>query len=452
MIGRNFEKVLNALNDAICISDNNGIVLFINEPHTRLTGIKPHEIVGFDVRETIKHGLYDTVLNPEVVRTRQPIIKVQHVRSGKTLVLEGTPVFDENGDVSLVVTIIRDITKLTEMQEQLSAQNELLEALKTLNSPADADISTPQILNSAAMRRLYGQARVIARTDATILLLGETGVGKDVLSRHVHKLSERDGPFIKADCGSIPESLIETELFGYAPGTFSGASKHGKVGLIEAAAGGTLFLDEIGELPLSMQSRLLRVIQDKEVQRVGSTSCKRVDVRFIAATNKNLEREVAAGRFRQDLYYRLKVAVLQLPPLRERKSDILPLARGFLAYYCKKYNRRVALAEAAEEILLEHSWPGNVRELENTLQGLVLTCDRNKIEARDLPFHVAKRQQKTDGLEELIPLDQPAGFKAVMKGLEQRVLRLYIDKYGSVSEASKRLGVDKSTIFRKLRN
>ena len=451
MITKNFESVLHALNDAICISDHNGTVLFINEPHTRLTGIKPDEIIGFHVNETINHGLYDTVLNPEVVRTKQPVVKIQHVRSGKTLVLEGTPVFDENGEVAMVVTIIRDITKLTEMQEQLAAQNELIEAFRSLNNPHDDEVARPQILNSPAVRRLYGQARVIAPTDATILLLGETGVGKDVLARHVHKTSERNGPFIKADCGSIPDSLIETELFGYAPGTFSGGSKHGKVGLIEAAASGTLFLDEIGELPLSMQSRLLRVIQDKEVQRVGSTSSKRVDVRFIAATNKNMEKEVAAGRFRQDLYYRLKVAVLTVPPLRERKADILPLAHAFVAFYCKKYNRRVSLSESAEETLLGYSWPGNVRELENTLQGLVLTCDKNKIEGTDLPFYVSGRQQKNGSLGDLIPLDQPSGFKNVMKNLEQRVLRMYIDRYGSVSEASKYLGIDKSTIFRKLK-
>lgn len=451
MLANNFEKVLHALNDAICISDRNGTVLFINEPHTRLTGIRPDEIVGYHVNETIKHGLYDTVLNPEVVRTKQPVIKIQHVRSGKTLVLEGSPVFDENGDVAMVITIIRDITKLTEMQEQLAAQNELLETFRALNSPHDGEIPTPQILNSAAIRRVYGQARVIAPTDATILLLGETGVGKDVLARHVHKISERAGAFIKADCGSIPATLIESELFGYAPGTFSGASKHGKVGLIEAAASGTLFLDEIGELPLSMQSRLLRVIQDKEVQRVGSTSSRRVDVRFIAATNKNLEKEAAAGRFREDLYYRLKVAVLTVPPLRERKSDILPMAHGFMSYYCKKYNRRAVLAETAEERLLEYSWPGNVRELENTLQGLVLTCDHPKIEAKDLPFYTKRRQRQEGALEELIPLDKPTRFKAVMKSLEQRVLKIYINKYGSVSEASKQLGLDKSTVFRKLR-
>ncbi len=452
MLPKNLENVLHALHDAICISDKSGTVIFINEPHTRLTGIKPEEIVGYHVNETVRLGLYDTVLNPEVVRTRQPVVKVQHVRSGKTLVLEGTPVFDENGEVSLVVTIIRDITKLTEMQEQLASQNELLETFKALNSPQDGEISTPQILNSAAIRRVYGQARVIAPTDATILLLGETGVGKDVLARHVHKTSERSGPFIKADCGSIPDTLIETELFGYAPGTFSGGSKHGKVGLIEAAASGTLFLDEIGELPLSMQSRLLRVFQDKEVQRVGSTASRKIDVRFVAATNKNLDKEVAAGRFREDLYYRLKVAVLTVPPLRERKSDILPMARGFVAYYCKKYNRRVSLSDAAEERLLEYSWPGNVRELENTLQGLVLTCDRNKIETTDLPFYSQRSQRKESELELLIQLDKPAGFKNVMRGLEQRVLKMYIDKCGSVSEASKRLGIDKSTIFRKLKD
>lgn len=264
--------------------------------------------------EFVKRGRLDVVLNPEVIRTGQPATRVQTVSDGRKLILEANPVFDAQGKLVLCITFLRDVTMLSEMREQMSVQKELLEAFQQLSTAGDAqELSrkTPKLFTSSAMIKLYGEVNTIAETDATVLLLGETGVGKDVIARRIHALSLRKNKtFIKVDCGSIPENLIETELFGYAAGTFSGASKTGKIGLIEAASGGTLFLDEIGELPMPMQTRLLRFLQDWEIMRVGSTTPKQIDVRIVAATNKNLERAIARGEFRSDLYYRLKVAVI----------------------------------------------------------------------------------------------------------------------------------------------
>lgn len=241
-------------------------------------------------------------------------------------------------------------------------------------------------------------------------------------------------------------------LFGYTSGTFSGGSRHGKIGLIEAAASGTLFLDEIGDLPLTMQSSLLRLLQDREVMRVGATSASKVDVRVLAATNKDLEKEVRLGNFRSDLYYRLKVAVLKLPPLRERRADILPMAHGFLDFFCAKYRREMKISAEADDALLRHSWPGNARELENLIQGLVVTSRKSFIGVEDLPFARGTRGKPCVCPENLADVDlEGRTFKEIMQDLEGSVLRKAIDQFGSVNDAAKKLGINRSTVFRKLK-
>jgi len=380
---------------------------------------------------------------------------VQTVSDGRKLILEANPVFDAQGKLVLCITFLRDVTMLSEMREQMSVQKELLEAFQQLSTAGDAqELSrkTPKLFTSSAMIKLYGEVNTIAETDATVLLLGETGVGKDVIARRIHALSLRKNKtFIKVDCGSIPENLIETELFGYAAGTFSGASKTGKIGLIEAAAGGTLFLDEIGELPMPMQTRLLRFLQDWEIMRVGSTTPKQIDVRIVAATNKNLERAIARGEFRSDLYYRLKVAVIAIPPLRDRQADILPLARMFLRFYGSKYHRQLTFSEEAESLLLDYKWPGNIRELENLVQGLAVTSKNSVIRASDVPISgVAKpaASARRDGLD--FELDGKT-YKEIMKDLENKVLSAAMERYGSITEVAKHFQVDRSTIFRKVK-
>lgn len=358
------QELYDTFSDAVCVTDNKGIIVLVNRRYSELTGLAPESALGRQVREMVADGIFDTVLNSQVVASGESVSSTQRLYNGLALLLDGHPIKDANGEVLYVVTFIRDITALSELREAVAAQRELLTALQ--NNYADAtsqgDPQYPRILQSDAMRRLYGEAAAIADTGATVLLLGETGTGKDVMARHIHKISARSGgPFIKLDCGAIPENLIESELFGYDPGSFSGARRQGKAGLVEAANNGTLFLDEIGELPLAMQSRLLRVLQDREVMRIGALSPRKVNVQVIAATNKNLEQEMEKGAFRKDLYYRLKVAVLKLPPLRKRKADILPMAQGFLNYYGKKYGKKARFSEESQRLLQAYSWPGNAR-------------------------------------------------------------------------------------------
>ncbi len=450
------EQIFDAFKEGICISDMNGIVVHLNESHARITGIPRKEMLGHSVMEFVNRGRLDVVLNPEVIRTGQPATQVQTVSDGRKLILEAFPVFDSQGKVALCMTFLRDITMVSAMREQLDAQKELLDAIQQWTSMGDDPalaVKLPKIFTSRAMVSLYGEVDRIAETDATVLLLGETGVGKDVVARRIHAASpRRDRTFIKVDCGSIPENLIETELFGYAAGTFSGANRQGKVGLFEAASGGTLFLDEIGELPMNMQTRLLRVLQDFEIMRVGSTVPKHIDVRVIAATNKNLEQAVANGDFRSDLYYRLRVAVLTIPPLRERQADILPLARMFLKFYGRKYHRALELSAEAEQILLRHKWPGNVRELENLVQGLLVTCKGNVIKAQDIPFANArtKAAQPQKREEPEISVDGRT-FKEIMKEYENRVLVRAMERWGNIAEVARHFKIDRSTVFRKVK-
>lgn len=436
--------------EGICISDSSGRAVFLNQSYTRITGITREEMLGQKVEDFVKSGVLDVVLNPEVVRTRKPVTRIQKVAGGRQIVLEASPVFDSSGQVALCMTVMRDGTVLSDLRNELTRQKELLEALQSIaNADGASFVKMRSIIStSTAMRRLEKELAAIAETDATVLLMGETGVGKDVTARRIHAMSGRsDGTFIKVDCGSIPEHLIETELFGYTPGTFSGGNKHGKIGLLEAANSGTLFLDEIGELPIQMQTRLLRFLQDKEIVRVGSTVTKPVDVRIIAATNADLFKAVECGEFRQDLYYRIKVAEIDIPPLRERKSDILPLAAFFLEFYNSKYRKKAHFADDSLELLMNYKWPGNVRELENIIQRAIITARNGVIDrvALNLPGGVRALQNNVS-----LGLDGK-NYEQAMGELERKLLQSALEKYGTITEAARQLGVDRSTMFRKVK-
>lgn len=291
----------------------------------------------------------------------------------------------------------------------------------------------------------------VAPTDVWVLLTGENGTGKELAARALHAGSRRaDAPMIAVNCAAIPEELIESELFGHEKGAFTSADQ-ARAGRFEMANNGTLFLDEIGELPMPMQTRLLRFLQDWEIMRVGSTTPKQIDVRIVAATNKNLERAIARGEFRSDLYYRLKVAVIAIPPLRDRQADILPLARMFLRFYGSKYHRQLTFSEEAESLLLDYKWPGNIRELENLVQGLAVTSKDSVIRASDVPISgVAKpaASARRDGLD--FELDGKT-YKEIMKDLENKVLSAAMERYGSITEVARHFQVDRSTIFRKVK-
>ena len=304
--------------------------------------------------------------------------------------------------------------------------------------------------DSPPLMEVIEQAKTIARGNTTVLILGETGVGKDVVARLTHELSPRkEKMFLKVDCGGISESLTESELFGYMPGAFTGAGNKGKSGYFEMADGGTVFLDEIGELSLAMQTRLLRVLQDGEIMRVGSSKPRKVNVRIIAATNRNLAERVEKGLFRRDLYYRLNVAVVNIPPLRERPDDIQPLVTHFLNMFTSKYRKHMNLTPGLMEALRQYSWPGNVRELQNLMHSIVITKDHGPLSVKDLPRHMTGNENEElffpdDGINYERPL------KDIMADIERGILRKALKVHGSVQKVAEVFKVNRSTIFRKL--
>jgi PAS domain S-box-containing protein len=447
------ENILASLDDGVYVTDKDGTTLHVNAMYEKLSGLQAEELLGQNVRDLKEKGVFDVIVNPLVVEKLQPVTHVQTLQCGKRVVLRGFPVFDSNNELALVITLVRDVTLIGQMREQILQQKKLIsiyhnqiEHLSATSPCGTGCYEAPQL------QQLSDLVKRVALTDATILLQGETGVGKDWFAHMAHEHSpRREEVFLKVDCGSISEHLIESELFGYVPGAFTGAHRQGKIGHFEIANKGTIFLDEIGELPLTMQTKLLRVLQDQEVMRVGSSTPKKVDVRIIAATNKNLEEEVAKGTFRIDLFYRLRVAVVDIPPLRKVREMIPGLANHFLEKFKTKYKKDLVCHDDTMDIFMRYKWPGNIRELENTIQSLVVTCEGHEILPKDLP----PSMHATDAFMQ-DPRGQLSGgsgkpLKEIMSRLEKQVIQQALDRYGSVNEASAVLGINRTTLFRKMR-
>ena len=450
-----FDSILDVLSDGIYLSDRDGNTLKVNTMYEKLIGLKREDLVGRKVQDLVKEGVFDVVLNPQIVKTGQPATSVQTTKKGQKLILNGHPIFDEEGKVMLVVTFVRDVTVMSQLRDQIAAQKKLLEQLRTNVQYINEESIQKFPLNGFKSREMVHLTKLIekiAATDAAVLVLGETGVGKEFFARSLHRESPRgDKTFFKVDCTTIPENLIESELFGYAAGAFSGANVKGKPGLFEMADHGTLFLDEIGELPLAMQVKLLRVLQDQEILPVGSTRVRKVDVRIIAATNCDLEKNVEEGRFRSDLYYRLRVAVLSIPPLRDRREDIMPLAHHFLNKYAVRYKKEVHFGSTIEDVFINYRWPGNIRELENLIASQVVTCERDVIEVSDLTgCKLSNSCERKRNLYETIEA-RNRSLKEIVKDIEREILNGAIEVHGSMAKVAEVLKIDRSTIFRKLK-
>lgn len=469
------DDILNVLHEGVCISNAQGIILKMNPMYERLSGLPPEALLGKKVSFlNSKEGVFDEVdpnadfaekrkgifsgaVSPLVLKSKRPANSVQQTSGGAKNLLHGYPLLDDKGEVKLVVTFIRDISHLTLFKEQMAYHNDILGKFlsdgRSIKPKQTAGL--PFIAKSPVMQDVMAQVKKVAPTDATVLILGDTGVGKGEIARQLHAESKRaDSIFFNADCTSIPEALVESELFGYAAGAFTGARRSGKPGYFELAADGTIFLDEIGELPLPMQTKLLRVLQDQEIMQVGSLNPKKVNTRIIAATNINLEEAVADGRFRQDLYYRLCVSVIHIPSLRERVEDIPPLAALFLQQYNTKYRKGLTFSEEALAALLEYSWPGNIRELQNLIQGLVITSGKELIEPIDLPqpMQVQEARPCPPGFEVSDNISTGKSLKDIMAGIEFEILQQALLEHGSMTKVAKLFGLDRTTVSRKLRS
>ncbi|WP_027365152.1 sigma-54-dependent Fis family transcriptional regulator [Desulfotruncus alcoholivorax] len=420
--------VISSSYDGIVVLDKNGNVAQVNNAFTKM---------GLSINETIY------ALAQKAMAKKGAVTKAHRLQSGKELLLTANPVRRNNkSNNTKVVVNCRDITELNNLRREVKASKELYEVyhseLETLRTKY---LGHTLVCDSPAMRNVLDLAVRVAKVDSTILILGESGVGKDVVTRLIHKASKRSGqPFIRVNCGAIPENLLESELFGYEPGAFTGASREGKPGLLELAHKGTLFLDEIAELPLALQVKLLNVIQEREVTRLGGIKAVEVDIRLIAATNQNLEEMVGKGKFRSDLYYRLNVVPITIPPLRERSSDIPALVVHFLRKFNEKYHLNKSIAADAMDYLSGYHWPGNVRELENLIERLMVINTHDIITAKDLPLVFLQTGQTTG---------KTAGSQGL--GSEKELIAELYQRMRSTRKVAEVMGVNQSTVVRKMK-
>ncbi len=435
--------------NGLWISDGEGTVLRVNKAAEKIGEVKSSDVVGRNVRDLVNEGYYDKSVILEVMEKKTTVTLLQKVRSAKKILVTGNPIFDDEGNIELVVVNEWYIPYLSELEEKLKES-------QTLTKKYQCELSKIQlgslerdniILKSEAMEKVMQTALKICSLDCCVLLLGESGVGKSLMAKLIHKHSSRNkGPFMCISCGAIPESLIESELFGYEEGAFTGARKEGKPGIFELADKGTLFLDEIDQLPFHLEVKLLHFLEDKEILRVGGTKYKKIDVRVIAASNQNLENLVKEKKFREDLFFRLNVIPIHIPPLRERPEDIPPLVSFFLSNDNKKYEKEKYISSGVVDILCEYDFPGNVRELSNLIERMAALAENKKIEPKDIPQYVRKLLNTSLSLqEEELPL------KKAIERVESLMIRKAIEKYSSQRKTARALGVNQSTIARKMR-
>ena len=445
-------KLLESSYDGIWITDHVGKILFANSANAKLLGVPRSELENKTTQELQDEGVFQTSAILEALQTRQQVSKVcNNPRTCLTVLATATPVFNEAGDIQYIFNNVRDITALNEMRESLQDKDEIIRQQNSQLETMRLRLGAGTIIaNSKAFTQVVELARRAATFDgATVLILGESGTGKEVISELIVNTSPRkDKPYLQINCGAIPENLIESELFGYEKGAFTGADAKGRKGLFEAANGGTVFLDEIGDLPLHMQVKLLRVLQQKRIVRVGGTETVNLDVRIIAATNKDLKQMVKEGRFREDLYYRLNVVPIEIPPLRDRKEDILPLVNHFLTVANRKYHTNKSIYSDTIDVLESYSWPGNVRELENLMENLVITTPGDIIRRENLSERL-KFSTEDHGFTEDTEV---ITLKETVERAEYMAIQKAIRQCGSIRKAAVALGVDPSTIVRKQQN
>ena len=431
--------------DGIMVTDNEGTVIRTNAASEKVLMTDKRALLGMNVDELVDLRIVDQFPAMDAIRTRKPSTMIVYANSNK-LMVTASPVFDSGGSISTVIINLRDIGELEKLRIDMERQKLLAEGyLHELTSLGRGDSGI--ISASPQMKKILGVVQTISHADSTVLVTGESGVGKEIIVRQIHNTSRRhDKPFIKLNCGAIPPSLFESELFGYEDGAFTGARRKGKPGYFELADGGTLFLDEVSELQPELQVKLLRAIQEGEIMRVGGTDPISVDVRIVAATNRNLKSMVENGTFRQDLYYRLNVIAIEIPPLCRRREDIIPLAQHFLNTFNKKLGVHKEFSTELCRALQGFSWPGNVRELENVIESMVVLCTGSIITPDCLPeSYLAKaRTPSRVSIRGVMPL------KEMLAEAESQLLRNAQARYSTTTEIAKALGVNQSTISRKL--
>ncbi|MBO1627760.1 sigma-54 interaction domain-containing protein [Bacillus arachidis] len=425
--------------DEIFVTDEEGTVVRVNSTCERHYQLSAEELVGKHVKELQKEGIFYPSATLEVIEKKKPIELVQTTKSGEYLHVRTRPVFDEQGNLRRVISYSRDLTELYQLRKKVEEMdNQLKTYKKELRETYEYE---GLIFKSVAMQKIVATIKKVSMVDSTVLILGETGVGKSRLVRHLHEVSHRKNEmFYEINCAALPTNLIESELFGYSGGSFTGANREGKKGILELAHKGTLFLDEIGEMPLEIQAKLLQVLQEKTFRAVGGRELKKVDVRIVAATNRDLAEMVRQGTFRKDLYYRLNVIPIQIPPLRERTEDILPLVYHYLHHFNEKYGRDVKLAPSTLQMFVGYPWEGNNREIENVIERIVITAD-DIVMIEDLPLSMQGSTVEQSG----------QSLYKMLEEVERNIILKAYKTHGSSYKVAEFLKISQSAATRKIK-
>ena len=440
-LNKEFDAIFESSFDGIWLSDGDGKVLNMNRANEKIFGFSRDQLIGKYPADMLEKGVYSRSSVVRAIEKKETVTTTLTTRDGKTIIATSTPVFDEKNDISLVVNNIRDATQLFELQSELDQMKGLTELYK--NQLRQVEVKKGFVYESTQMEEVVSLALRLAEVECPVLITGPSGVGKELIADIIHSNSDRKGgPFIKVNCGAIPENLMETELFGYEPGAFSGASRAGKLGYFALAHKGTLLLDEIGELPLHMQVKLLRAVQDNSIIRVGGTKPFQVDIRLLAATNRNPEVMIANDEFREDLYYRINVAAISIPALNERREDILPLVEHFLAQFNKKYKKNIQVTNKVIDYWCRSDWQGNVRQLENTVERIVVSARDQVVTTHDLKTG-APGKSINDGVQEAISLPE------AVAQTERKLINRMFQQCKTTREMAEKLNIHQSTLIRK---
>ncbi len=444
------EIILDSIHDGIWIIDGNGITLHVNKSLKRITGISPKDVVGKHVTVPMTEGKFTNCVTLDALKQKKTVTQFDDYLNGKRCLNTSSPILNEKGEVRRVVASIRDLSELESLQEKLAKAE--LEAMKYKNQLEKQGNKT-FLGTSTLFQNCVKQLLKVAKSPSCVLIMGETGTGKSMAASFIHENSDRkNNAFISINCAAIAESLIDSELFGYQKGAFTGADQAGKKGYFELADGGTLLLDEIGELPLAMQAKLLHVLDNYSFHRVGGNAPIKVNVRIVAATNRPLEELVQKGEFRKDLYYRLHVLTVNIPPLRDRLEDVPVLANAFLADACNRLGTVKNFHKKALSVLATNQWQGNVRELRGAVEYLVAMSEGNVIKIEDLQPYLTG---KNEGIEQDIneqgsqTIITEQNLNNAVFELERKMIKEALVLEGSSYKAAVRLGVSQSTVVRK---
>lgn len=445
-----FNKILNVINDGVYISDQKGNTLWLNKASEKILNKRKDEIIGRNVIDLEREGIMKPSVTRMVLENRNTITTVQTSSNGHKYLVTGHMI-TVSGE-KLIVVHSRDITEAVRTSTQLGETEQLLkrysEEIRLMKLRENKALTNQNLIGkSSIFRQLLKFIEKVAGVDTTVLITGETGVGKNVIAEQIHKLSSRHKkPFVHINCGAIPESLFESELFGYKKGAFTGALNSGKIGLVQMADGGTMFLDEISELPIHLQSKLLQLLQNKSYLPVGDTKVRTADIRIIAATNRDLLEMAKEGTFRLDLYYRLNVLPIHVPSVRERQEDIFPLLYHFLKKFNQMHSKNRRFSPELLDVLQNYEWPGNIREMENLIERLVITSKEDEISIEDLPEKMKKNRSQLKQF-----LKEGESLTEALERIEKNIILEAYQTYKTTRKTAEMLGVTQSLLMRRLK-